>query len=146
MRIDARRLAVVAPFGAVALLVGYHPVFLFGLLVGVVLPDVDAADERVHRSWFFHTFLPPTVAFVALSAAGVDGAAVTFVHFVTLGMVAHFVLDFVYPRVQRNPGAEWPVRPTIGSAPWGILWLGLSWSVQWFLYLSVSFLPWVIGV
>ncbi|MCU4975060.1 hypothetical protein OB955_20360 [Halobacteria archaeon AArc-m2/3/4] len=135
----------VSLIGIFSVLVGFHPVVLFCLLIGVFIPDVDAIDERVHRSWIFHTFLPPTVAYVTLTIAGY-GSAITFVHFVTIGMLVHFVLDFVYPKHQIHDGAAWPVRPTIGSAPWGLLLLGISWTIQWFLYLSNSFLPWLVGM
>jgi len=44
-----------------------------------------------------------------------------------------------------HPGAVWPVRPVFFSAYWGLIWLGISWLVQWFIYLSTAFLPWLVA-
>lgn len=135
------------PTGLLALVVGHHPAFLIALVAGVLLPEVDTVRRWFHRSWIFHTFLPPAIAFQAALALGVETAAVyTAIHFVTVGMGLHLLFDFVYPKTQSHPGAEWPVRPSIWSAPWGLMWLGLSWFAQWFLYLSTAFLPWLLGI
>lgn len=145
----SRRVHVLStvPTMILALVLGYHPIFLLALVAGALLPDVDAVDRRFHRSWIFHTFLPPTILFQVAVVAGVtDQAVYTAIHFLTVGMGLHFLFDFVYPKEQTHPGAEWPVRPSIWSAPWGLMWLGLSWFAQWFLYLSPAFLPWLFGI
>lgn len=135
------------PTMVLALVLGYHPLYFLPLVAGALLPDVDAIDRRLHRSWCFHTFLPPAILFQIALVLGIEHTAVyTAIHFVTIGMLFHFLFDYVYPKTQRHPGAEWPVRPSIWSAPWGLMWFGLSWFAQWFLYLSVAFLPWVVGV
>lgn len=144
----ARRIRLLAgvPSALLAVALGYHPAYLLALFGGVLLPDVDAVDRRFHRSWLFHTFLLPAIAYQAVSFAGVDSpAVVTAVHFVTVGMACHFVCDYAFPKTRSHSGAEWPVRPTIWAAPWGLMWLGLAWFAQWFLYLADAFLPWVIA-
>ncbi|WP_458208757.1 hypothetical protein [Haladaptatus sp. NG-SE-30] len=130
----------------VAIVFGHHPIVVLPLVIGALLPEVDAVNERTHRSWLFHTFLAPAIAyqFVIRSGIGLSPLLVDGIHFVTIGMVVHFVADYVYPRTQTHPGAEWPVRPTVLSAPWGLLWLGLAWFIQWFGYLSNAFLPWLV--
>ncbi|WP_276257108.1 hypothetical protein [Halomontanus rarus] len=135
------------PTMLLALVLGYHPIFFVALVAGVLLPEIDTVDRRFHRSWLFHTFLAPAIVYQLALVAGVRSEAVyTGIHFVTLGMVLHFVFDYVAPKTQTHPGAEWPVRPSIWSAPWGLMWFGLSWFAQWFLYLSVAFIPWLVGV
>lgn len=138
--------ATAAPAGVLALVFGYNPVYLLALFCGAVLPDVDAFDRRFHRSWLFHTYLAPTIAFVLVALTGFGPAVVVVIHFLTLGMTAHFVCDFVYPKRRTHEGAEWPVRPTVWSAPWGLMWLGLAWFAQWFLYLVPAFFPWMLGI
>lgn len=134
------------PIAIVAILLGFHPIMLVGLGIGALFPNVDTVDVRVHRSWFFHTFFPPTVLYLLVTTAGYESTHIfAFIHFITIGMGIHFILDYIYPKSQHHPGAEWPVRPTIWSAPWGILWLGIAWTIQWFFYLSSAFLPWLVG-
>lgn len=140
--------ASIVPAGILATVLGYHPLYWVALVIGVLLPEVDAIRERFHRSWVFHTFLPTAVAyqFVVLSGLGDRYPfLVTGVHFVTVGLLFHFLFDFVYPKHQTHDGAEWSVRPTIFSDHWGLMWLGLSWFVQWFIYLAGAFIPWTVG-
>lgn len=136
-----------APIGLLAVVLGYHPGYLLALLCGTLVPNIDTVDSRVHRSWLFHTYLAPTIIYVLVSLLGLASLRIVSVlHFLTLGMTAHFVCDYVYLKNQTHNGAAWPVRPTFWSAPWGLMWLGLAWFAQWFLYLAPSFIPWVIGV
>lgn len=137
--------AVPVAFLAVAL--GHHPVVAVPLVAGTLLPELDAVAERLHRSWLLHTFLVPALVHAALDRIGaLTPAVATAVHFVTLGMALHFLADYLYPREATHPGARWPVRPVLVSAPWGLLWLGVAWTVQWFLYLSPAFVPWLVGL
>lgn len=137
--------AVPVAFAAVA--VGHHPIVVIPLLAGLFLPEIDALDERFHRSWGTHTLLPPAVAYLIVKGLGVATPAVTTaLHFVTLGMTLHLLADFVYPRQMTHEGAGWPVRPTVLSQPWGLIWLGASWALQWFLYIVPAFIPWLAGV
>ena len=136
----------VVPVAFIAVLGGYHPWVAAPLVAGVMLPELDAIDQRLHRSWLLHTFTVPAVAYWALVRTGLGATSpwlVTTVHFLALGMGVHFLADYVYPRGMDHPGAEWPVRPVFFSAPWGLIWLGVAWFVQWFAYLSPAFLPWV---
>jgi membrane-bound metal-dependent hydrolase YbcI (DUF457 family) len=136
----------VVPIAFLAVIGGYLPWVAVPLVAGVLLPELDAVDRRLHRSWLLHTFMPPTVAYWLLARTGLAETSpwlVTAVHFLALGMLVHFLADYVYPRGMDNPGAEWPVRPVFFSAPWGLIWLGTAWFVQWFLYLSPAFLPWL---
>lgn len=139
-------IATTVPVSFLAVAVGYHPVIVVPLVIGVLLPEVDTVDKRIHRSWLFHTFFVPSVVYAGLDRAGVlvEPLAV-FLHFITLGMALHLLADFVYPRRMSNPGAGWPVRPALVATPWGLLWLGVAWTVQWFIYLSPEFIPWVVG-
>lgn len=131
----------------VAVAVGYHPVVAVPLLAGSLLPELDTFAERYHRSWLLHTFLIPALAYAGLRRVGLLTPSVTTaIHFVTIGMALHFLADYVYPRVSTHTGARWPVRPVLFSAPWGLLWLGIAWTVQWFLYLSPAFIPWLVGL
>lgn len=141
-------LASTIPVAFVAVAVGHHPVYAIPLVLGVFLPEVDTVRRWLHRSWLAHTLLLPAIAYLALDAAGafalVPGLAPA-VHFLALGTALHLAADFVYPKGMSHSGAEWPVRPTIGSAPWGLLWMGASWTFQWFFYLEPTFLPWLVG-
>lgn len=130
-----------------ALAIGHHPIFLVFLVVGVLLPEADTIDRRPRRSWVFHTFLPPTILYQLALIVGIEIDGIyTAIHLITVGVGLYLLFDFVYPKNQTHPGAEWPVWPSIWSAPWGLMWLGLSWFAQWFLYLSVVFLPWLFGI
>lgn len=147
----SRRIHVLSilPFALLSGVLGYHPIYWLALLIGVLLPELDTVSSRLHRSWLFHTFLPTAVAYQCLVQSGLADQfpfLVTGVHFATVGLSLHFLFDFVYPKGQTNDGAEWPVRPTVFSAPWGLMWLGLAWFVQWFAYLSSAFVPWVFGL
>ncbi|RDZ51371.1 hypothetical protein C5C07_17550 [Haloferax sp. Atlit-4N] len=115
------------------------------IVVGVFIPDVDSLSERFHRSWLFHTFLAPTIAYKIIVDLNVPHSPllVELVHFAALGMAVHLVFDYVYPRKKQHPGSEWPIQPSFGSDPWGIILLGLTWPVQWFLYVAPAFLPWL---
>ncbi|WP_435066210.1 hypothetical protein [Halobaculum sp. EA56] len=136
--------AVPAAFLAVA--VGHHPAVAVPLVAGVLLPEVDTVSERFHRSWVLHTPLVPALAYAVADRVGVLSPPVAAaVHFLALGMTLHLLADFVYPREMSHEGAAWPVRPTVGSTPWGLLLLGVAWAAQWFLYLAPSFLPWLVG-
>ncbi|WP_284010435.1 hypothetical protein [Haloarcula pelagica] len=138
--------ASAVPVAFLAVIIGHHPLFAVPLVAGTVLPELDALREHVHRSWALHTFLLPAVMFAGLESVSLlSPLAATAIHFVTLGMALHFVTDYVYPREMTHVGARWPVRPVVVSAPWGLLWLGVSWTVQWFLYLSSDFIPWLVG-
>jgi len=140
--------ASVVPPAVLAIALGFHPGHVLALVVGVLLPEVDTFDSRFHRSWVLHTFLAPAVAYNLVIQFGLDAMVPELriaIHFVTVGMVFHFLFDFVYPKGMEHDGAEWPVRPTVFSEPWGLMWLGLSWFTQWFVYLSPYFLPWLIG-
>ncbi|KTG09061.1 hypothetical protein AUR64_14765 [Haloprofundus marisrubri] len=137
------------PVAFLAVAVGHHPAVALPLVVGVLLPELDAFREETHRSWLLHTFLFPTLLYQAALRLGLLSAlpaVATTIHFLALGMGLHFVADYVYPRTQTNPGAEWPVRPVGFSSPWGLLWLGISWAIQWYGYLAAAFLPWLGGV
>ncbi len=127
--------------------IGYHPVFILAFGLGLIIPDVDSLDPRFHRSWVFHTFLPSAIAYQMLVISNVGTRYppfVTGIHFVTIGMFFHFLLDYVYPKGMSNDGSSWPIKPTIFSSPWGLMWLGFSWLIQWFAYLSIAFLPWLV--
>ncbi|GAB3035543.1 hypothetical protein [Natronobiforma cellulositropha] len=140
-------LVSLVPPALLAVILGFHPAYLLAMVAGVLLPTVDALDERLHRSWLFHTFLVPAILYELLVQSGVDSAlpaAVVALHFLTIGMLFHFVFDFVYPKEMSHEGTEWPVQPTIWSAPWGLFWLGLAWLFQWFVYLAPAFLPWLV--
>lgn len=141
--------ASVVPVAFLAVLLGHHPVVALPLLAGVLLPEVDALRGSLHRSWVTHTFLVQTIAFVVGARVGVFDVVPGFLvalHFSTIGTGLHLLADFVYPRAMTHQGAEWPVRPSIGSAPWGLVLLSVSWLVQWYLYLVPSFIPWLFGV
>lgn len=141
-----RHVASAVPVAFLAVVLGYHPAVAVPLVAGTLLPELDAVDERLHRSWLLHTFLVPALAYAALDRVGLlPPLLATAIHFVTLGMALHFLADFVYPRESTNEGARWPVRPVLVSAPWGLLWFGLAWTVQWFAYLSPAFVPWLVG-
>lgn len=134
------------PVAFLAVAQGFHPVYVLPLLVGVFLPEVDAVDRRLHRSWALHTYLLPAVAYVAGVVSGAFAAVPvteTALQFVTLGMTLHFLADYVYPKGMSHEGARWPVRPVGFSAPWGLIWFGAAWTVQWFAYIAPSFLPWL---
>lgn len=137
--------AIPVAFLAVAL--GHHPIVVLPLLAGTLLPEVDTVEKRFHRSWLLHTFLAPALAYAVLERTGLlSPALVTGIHFVTVGMALHFAADYLYPRTATHVGSRWPVRPVFVSAPWGLLWFGIAWTVQWFLYLSASFIPWLFGL
>lgn len=140
-------LASAVPVAALAVAVGFSPVAVVPLFAGVLLPDLDALSERTHRSWLLHTFLAQTIAYQVALFAGVppDGQLVEVLHFVSVGVALHLLADYVYPRRQDHEGAEWPVRPTVGSAPWGLVFLGVSWFLQWFGYLANAFIPWLVS-
>lgn len=140
-------LASTVPVAFLAVALGYHPLVAVPLIVGVLLPEIDAHSQATHRSWLLHTFLAPALVYWALVRTGLaSDAAVVAVHFVTVGMGLHFLADYVYPRKMSHRGAEWPVRPVGISAPWGLIWLGAAWALQWFAYLAPAFLPWVAGL
>jgi hypothetical protein len=148
--VTARQLHVasVVPVAFLAVALGAHPVVAVPLLAGALLPDLDAVSERIHRSWALHTFLVPAVAYqlgVRFGAFEAVPALLDLVHFLTLGMALHFVLDFIYPRRMSHDGAAWPVRPVGPASHWGLLWLGLAWAGQWLFYLAPAFLPWLVG-
>lgn len=127
---------------------GNHPLVAFPLVAGVLLPDLDAVREDTHRSWALHTFLVPAIVYQLALRSGLLASTPsigTALHFLTLGMTLHFGYDYVYPKEQTNAGSAWPVRPVGPSAPWGLLWLGVSWLLQWYFYLSPAFLPWLVG-
>ncbi|WP_224448707.1 hypothetical protein [Haloprofundus salilacus] len=137
------------PVAFLAVAFGSHPIVAVPLVVGVLLPVLDAFRADTHRSWLLHTFLFPTLLYQAalrLDVLSAVPSVATAIHFLALGMGLHFLADYVYPRRQTNPGAEWPVRPVGFSAPWGLLWLGISWAIQWYGYLAAAFLPWLGGV
>jgi len=141
-----RHLASAVPVAFLAVAFGHHPVVAVPLVAGVLLPELDAQAERFHRSWLLHTFLAPALLYAGLDRLGLTSPVVTTaIHFVTLGMALHLLADFVFPREMDHDGAGWPVRPVLVSSPWGLLWLGLAWTVQWFLYLSGAFIPWLVG-
>lgn len=134
------------PIAILTIALGYHPAYLITLVAGVLLPEVDTISPKIHRSWIFHAFLPTAILYQIIYQSGFESrlpTAVVVVHFITVGMAWHFLFDYVYPKSQSNDGAEWPVRPTVFSEPWGLFWFGLSWLVQWFSYLSSAFLPWL---
>lgn len=134
------------PVAFLAVAVGHHPVVAVPLLVGTLLPELDTVSEQLHRSWLLHTFLGPALVYTGLDRVGLlVPAAATALHFVTLGMALHFLTDYLYPRRTTHDGARWPVRPVLVSAPWGLLWFGVAWAVQWFWYLSPAFIPWLVG-
>lgn len=139
----------IIPIALLSGLLGYHPIYWAALVIGVLLPEVDTVSSRFHRSWLFHTFLPTAIMYQILIQSGIGDRfpyLITAIHFVTIGLFFHFLFDYVYPKNQTNEGAAWPVKPTFFSEPWGLLWLGFSWFVQWFIYLSGSFIPWVFGL
>jgi len=139
-------LASAVPIAFVAVALGYHPVVALPLVVGTLLPELDAVTERLHRSWLLHTFLVPATVYQVAQAVDVaTPTLVTAINFVTAGMALHFLMDYVYPQTMSHQGAEWPVRPAGPASHWGLLWLGAAWAFQWFLYLSPEFLPWLVG-
>lgn len=140
--------ASVVPVAFAAVALGFHPVVAVPLLAGALLPELDARSERTHRSWALHTFLAPAVAYQLGTRLRVFAAApplLDAVHFVTVGVALHLLLDYVYPREMTHDGAAWPVRPVGPASHWGLLWLGLSWAGQWLFYLAPAFLPWLAG-
>ena len=145
----AVHIASTVPAAFLAVIVGFHPVIVLPLLLGVLLPEIDGINEPTHRSWALHTFLIPALVYVIGSRTSVFAAwpsLLTGLNFVALGIGLHLCADFVYPRKMSHEGASWPVRPVGPAAHWGLLWLGISWAVQWFLYLSPEFLPWLVGI
>lgn len=145
----AVHVASTVPVAFLAVAVGFHPVVAVPLLCGALLPELDGVRESTHRSWALHTFLVPALAYFAGSRIGVFAARpalLTGLNFLALGTGLHLFADFVYPREMSREGASWPVRPAGPAAHWGLLWLGVSWTVQWFLYLSPEFLPWLVGL
>lgn len=146
---DRLRLGLVTGITIAGIFVGFSPLFAVAAAIGAWLPDLDATAEWFHRSWALHTFLPPSIVYPLIVLIGLDQLfpfLLDAVHFLTLGMCAHFFLDYVYPRDLAHDGTEWPIRPTIWSMPWGFLWLGLAWMYQWLFYLSRHFLPWMVGL
>jgi len=140
-------IASAVPVAFLAVAFGHHPVVALPLVVGTLLPELDALKEQYHRSWLLHTFLLPALMYEILQRISLLSPPVTTViHFVTIGMAIHFLADYGYPRESTHAGARWPVRPVGFSAPWGLLWLGIAWTVQWFLYLSPAFIPWLVGL
>ncbi|SIR66123.1 hypothetical protein SAMN05421858_3197 [Haladaptatus litoreus] len=135
--------------GVLAVLGGNHPVAVLPIFLGAFLPELDAGRESTHRSWVFHTFLVPALVYKSGRMVGLFESvpmSLTVVNFVALGLLVHFVIDFVFPRMQDHDGASWPVRPTVLSEPWGLIFLGCAWTVQWFWYLVPEFLPWLVGL
>lgn len=135
------------PIALLSVVLDYHPAYWLALAVGVLLPEGDTISPALHRSWVFHTFLPVAAAYQAIQLLQLGSRypwLVVTLHFVTLGLGFHFLFDFIYPKTQSHEGSEWPVRPTFFSVPWGLMWLGLAWLAQWFGYLAVSFLPWIV--
>jgi membrane-bound metal-dependent hydrolase YbcI (DUF457 family) len=144
-----RRLGLVTGIGIGGVIVGFSPVFVLPAAVGAWLPDVDVGTEAFHRSWVLHTFVPTSVLYGVVTVSGLGDAypfVLDTVHFLTLGMCAHFLLDYVHPREMAHAGSEWPIKPSIWSMPWGFLWLGIAWLYQWYFYLSRHFLPWLAGL
>jgi hypothetical protein len=136
----------IVPIAVVVLVLGFHPLVVVPLAVGVLLPELDTVAGEYHRSWLLHTFLVPALGYQMAVRVGFAGTWIVLgIHFVTLGMLLHFLADYIYPKKMSHSGSEWPVRPTFRSAPWGLIWLGISWAVQWFAYLSPAFLPWLAG-
>lgn len=138
-------LLTAVPVAFVGVLAGYHPVYAIPLVIGVLFPELDSFDERTHRSWLVHTFLFPAILYWIVSKIGLAATPwfVTTINVFTLGMLVHFLADYVYPKGMDHRGAVWPVRPVFFSAPWGLVWLGVAWFLQWFGYLSPVFLPWL---
>ena len=146
---NIRRLGLVISVSISGMIVGFCPLFVLPTIIGAWIPDLDARIEASHRSWIFHTFLPASVLYGLILGAGLDDSysfLLDAVHFFTLGMGVHFLLDYVHPRRMAHDGSEWPIKPSIWSMPWGFLWLGISWSYQWYFYLSRHFLPWIAGL
>lgn len=144
-----RRLGLVTGIGIAGVIVGFSPLFIVPAAVGAWIPDLDSGQETFHRSWILHTFLPASVLYGLVLTVGLNEPypfLLNAVHFFSLGIGAHLVLDYVHPREMAHEGAEWPIKPTIWSMPWGFLWLGLSWAYQWYFYLSRHFLPWIAGL
>jgi len=138
----------VVPVAFLFVLLGYHPLAALPLVVGVLLPELDTVDDRVHRSWLLHTYLFPALLYWVLVNTGLSGThpwLLTSIHLLTVGMTVHFLADYVYPKGMDHRGAVWPVRPVFFSAYWGLIWLGISWLIQWFIYLSTAFLPWLVA-
>jgi len=138
----------VVPVAFLFVLLGYHPLAAVPLVAGALLPEIDTLEERFHRSWLVHTYLFPALLYWAIVNSGFAGSypwLVTVVHLLAVGMTLHFLIDYVYPKGMDHPGAVWPVRPVFFSAYWGLIWLGISWLVQWFIYLSTAFLPWLVA-
>ncbi|MFC6723171.1 hypothetical protein ACFQE1_01940 [Halobium palmae] len=134
------------PVAFLAVAKGYHPAAVVPLLIGVFLPELDTVRSGFHRSWLVHTFLVPAVIYVLGSRSGLFGSVPileTTLQFITLGLTLHFFADYVYPQRMSHEGAVWPVRPEGFSAPWGLIWLGMVWTFQWFGYLVPSFIPWL---
>jgi len=142
------RIGLVASIGIAGVIVGFHPLFALPAAAGAWFPDLDVGSEVYHRSWGVHTFLPPTLLYGLVHVLGLPNIypfLLDAVHFFTLGMCAHFLLDYVYPRRMTHNGSAWPIKPTIWSMPWGFFWLAIAWGYQWFFYLSRHFLPWLFG-
>jgi len=144
-----QHIASLVPAALLAITIEFHPGYIVAMAAGVLLPEIDAVTPRLHRSWIFHTALIPAIGYQFLLQSGVAeliSQTVLVVHFATVGILFHLLFDFVYPKEMEHAGAEWPVRPTIFSEPWGLMWLGLSWFTQWFIYLSPAFVPWLLGL
>lgn len=125
---------------------GVHPIGIVPITIGVFLPNIDTFREKYHRSWLTHTYLAPALLFIVVDQANVANSlpiVVIWINLASIGLSVHFFCDYIYPKTQTHPGSEWPVRPSIGSTPWGLIWLGVSWSIQWFGYLAVEFIPWI---
>ncbi|MFC4357664.1 hypothetical protein ACFO0N_06840 [Halobium salinum] len=141
--------ASAVPVAFLAVVLGHHPAVAVPLLVGVLLPELDAVRSRTHRSWALHTLLLPAVLYVVFGRLGVFEAApplLDALNFVAVGTALHLLADYVYPRTMSHEGAVWPVRPVGFSAPWGLLWLGVSWTIQWFGYIVPELVPWLFGL
>lgn len=131
----------------VFLISGIHPLGIAPIIVGVFLPDIDAFKEKYHRSWLAHTYLAPALMFILvnqINITNISSIIINIINLLSVGITIHFFCDYIYPKSQTHTGSEWPVRPSIGSTPWGLIWLGISWSIQWFGYLSIEFIPWLI--
>jgi len=139
-------LASCVPVAFLAVLVGHHPLITVPLVAGVLLPEIDAFDERLHRSWLAHSLFLPAFAYWGLNQINVLTPVIEIsIHFITLGIILHLIADYVFPKGMDHQGSEWPVRPAVPAPHWGLFWMGLAWAFQWFWYLVPAFLPWLGG-
>ncbi|WP_248910815.1 hypothetical protein [Halocatena marina] len=121
----------------------YESVLIF---LGAILPNIDKKVDGLHRSWIFHTTLSTTFLYHILKVSNLSTIVpqlVTGIHYLTIGIILHMIVDFGLKDEMEGSGTQWPINPSLGSEAWGLIFLGISWGIQWFFYLSSVFIPWI---